>query len=166
MRIKIFSTLFLLLAVLSCNQAPKYSPDWESLSAHNETPEWFKDAKLGIYFHWGVYSVPAFGSEWYPRNMFRKNSEVHKHHLETYGDPSDFGCHDFIPLFRAEHFDPEEWAQLFKNADGTIPDNQKEVLRKMGRWLDINGEAVYGTRPWKIFGQGPTWPFPMRLYSN
>ncbi len=63
----------LLLAVISilvsCKNAPEqkvYEPTWESLSTHEAAPEWFQDAKLGIYFHWGVYSVPAFQTEWYP----------------------------------------------------------------------------------------------------
>ena len=50
-----------------------YQSDWESLSKY-QTPEWFKDAKFGIFIHWGVYSVPAFGSEWYPRNMYDTTS--------------------------------------------------------------------------------------------
>ena len=69
--------------LLSCSGAkkeqsssPMYTEDWESLSKHNEEPEWFKDAKLGIYFHWGVYSVPAFGNEWYPRHMHFLDSRV------------------------------------------------------------------------------------------
>ena len=49
-----------------------YEADWESLKKHDEAPEWFRDAKFGIYFHWGVYSVPAYGSEWYPRHMHMK----------------------------------------------------------------------------------------------
>ena len=58
--------------LFACNSAPqpvKYEPDWESLSKHDAAPDWFQDAKLGIYFHWGVYSVPAYASEWYPRLM-------------------------------------------------------------------------------------------------
>ena len=47
----------------------EYTADWGSLKQHNPAPEWFRDAKFGIYFHWGIYSVPASGSEWYPRNM-------------------------------------------------------------------------------------------------
>ena len=50
--------------------AGKYDANWESLAKHNETPEWFRDAKFGIYFHWGPYSVPAYGNEHYPRTMY------------------------------------------------------------------------------------------------
>jgi alpha-L-fucosidase len=96
------------------HQGP-FRPDWESLEKY-EAPEWYKDAKFGIFIHWGVYSVPAFGSEWYPRNMYREDSEEYKHHIATYGPPDKFGYKDFIPLFKAEHFDPATWAKLFKEA--------------------------------------------------
>ena len=54
----------------------RFQPNWESLAKHKAAPEWFQDAKLGIYFHWGPYSVPAFKSEWYPRMMFEKGSQA------------------------------------------------------------------------------------------
>lgn len=92
-----------------------YSDDWDSLSAWR-VPEWFANAKFGIFIHWGVYSVPAFGSEWYPRNMYIQSSPEYAHHIETYGPHRDFGYKDFIPMFRAERFDPEVWAELFQVA--------------------------------------------------
>jgi alpha-L-fucosidase len=93
----------------------KFRPDWNSLSAF-EVPEWYKDAKFGIFIHWGVYSVPAFGSEWYPREMYRKGSEINLHHVATYGPLTEFGYKDFIPKFKAEKYDPQAWAELFKNS--------------------------------------------------
>ena len=90
-------------------------PDWESLQ-HFEVPEWYKDAKFGIFIHWGVYSVPAFGSEWYPRMMYVQGSPEFKHHVETYGAQDKFGYKDFVPKFKAEKFDPAAWARLFKEA--------------------------------------------------
>ncbi len=92
-----------------------FRPDWESLQTY-EVPEWYKDAKFGIFIHWGVYSVPAFGNEWYPRNMYRPDSDEYKHHLATYGPVDKFGYKDFVPMFKAEHFDPAAWARLFKEA--------------------------------------------------
>ena len=92
-----------------------YAADWESLTAHR-TPEWFKDAKFGIFIHWGVYSVPAYNNEWYPRNMYIQGSPEFEHHVKTYGPHKDFGYKNFIPLFKAEHFSPEAWAALFKEA--------------------------------------------------
>lgn len=93
----------------------KYQDTWESLSQYR-IPEWYKDTKLGIFIHWGVYSVPAFGSEWYSRNMYIQGSPEYKHHIETYGPHKDFGYKDFIPMFKAEKFDPEAWADLFQQA--------------------------------------------------
>ena len=92
-----------------------FRPDWISLSRY-EVPEWYKDAKLGIFIHWGVYAVPAFGSEWYPREMYRDGSEINKHHVATFGALTKFGYKDFIPMFKAEHFDPQAWAALFKQS--------------------------------------------------
>ena len=96
------------------HQGP-FRPDWESLQKY-DVPEWYKDAKFGIFIHWGVYSVPAFGNEWYPREMYQPGSEAFKHHVATYGPPDKFGYKDFIPMFKAEHFDAAAWAQLFKKA--------------------------------------------------
>ena len=93
----------------------KFRPDWRSLSAF-EVPTWYKDAKFGIFIHWGVYSVPAYGSEWYPREMYREGSDINKHHVATYGPLTTFGYKDFIPQFKAEHYDPHAWATLFKQA--------------------------------------------------
>lgn len=92
-----------------------YKDNWASLAGH-PVPDWYRDAKLGIFIHWGIYSVPAFGSEWYPRFMYQKDSWVYKHHLEKYGTPDRFGYKDFIPLFKAEKFSAVEWAELFEKA--------------------------------------------------
>lgn len=100
----------------------KYEPNWQSLAEYTEAPVWFRDVKFGIYFHWGVYSVPAYESEWYPRNMYDAGpeesggSDVYKSHSENYGSPLEFGYPDFIPMFKAENFDAREWASLFKEA--------------------------------------------------
>jgi alpha-L-fucosidase len=96
-------------------QAGPFRPDWQSLRGY-KAPEWYRDAKFGIFIHWGMYSVPAFGNEWYPRNMYNQGSDEYKHHLATYGPPDKFGYKDFVPMFHAEHFDPAAWARLFKEA--------------------------------------------------
>jgi alpha-L-fucosidase len=96
------------------HQGP-FRPDWESLQKY-EAPAWYRDAKFGIFIHWGVYSVPAFGSEWYPRMMYVEGSPEYKHHIATYGTQDKFGYKDFMPMFKAEHFDPAAWADLFKKA--------------------------------------------------
>ncbi len=92
-----------------------YKNDWASLSKY-QVPEWFMNEKFGIFIHWGAYSVPAFDSEWYPRNMYQQGSKVYEHHIKTYGEHKNFGYKDIIPLFKAEKFDPDEWAQLFADA--------------------------------------------------
>jgi alpha-L-fucosidase len=96
---------------------PKYSPDWGSLRS-KDTPKWFKDAKFGIYTHWGIYSVPAYGpnATWYPYNMYRPGTTQYNYHLKTYGGPEKFGYKDFIPDFTAARFDADEWAELFKKS--------------------------------------------------
>lgn len=92
-----------------------YKANWESLSNY-QVPSWYKQAKFGIFIHWGIYSVPAFKSEWYSRNMYIQGSSEYKHHIETYGKHEDFGYKDFIPMFKAEKFDANEWAELFEKS--------------------------------------------------
>ncbi len=107
------------LALLPIRPSPAadapYTADWDSLVKHGE-PEWFDQAKFGIYFHWSAFSVPAFHNEWYSRNMYVKGSKDHKHHLATYGPLDKFGYKDFIPKFTAEKFDADAWADLFVRA--------------------------------------------------
>ncbi len=93
----------------------KYKDDWTSLQQY-EVPQWYKNARFGIFIHWGVYSVPAFNNEWYPRGMYMQGSKDYEHHIKTYGPHKDFGYKDFIPMFKAENFDPAEWVHLFKEA--------------------------------------------------
>jgi alpha-L-fucosidase len=125
-----------------------YIAKWSSLKKHNAAPDWFRDAKFGIYFHWGVYSVPAFGSEWYPSRMHVKDRPEYKHHVETYGDPSKFGYHDFVPMFKAEKFDADEWAELFKQAGARFAGPVAE---------HHDGFAMWASRltPWNVKDMGP-----------
>jgi len=105
----------LLKDVENADREGRYRADWESLKNY-EAPEWYKDAKFGIFIHWGAYSVPAYGSEWYPRMMYVEGSPEYRHHIETYGKQDKLGYKDLIPMFKAEHFDPAAWAELFKKA--------------------------------------------------
>jgi alpha-L-fucosidase len=102
------------------NPAQPYEPTWESLSNYS-VPEWFQDAKFGIFIHWGVYAVPAFNNEWYPRFMYRdevsrKGANFYQYHREHFGPQSEFGYKDFIPMFKAERWDPAAWVDLFRRA--------------------------------------------------
>jgi alpha-L-fucosidase len=92
-----------------------YRPDWETLQKF-EIPQWYKDAKFGIFIHWGVFSVPGIGNEWYPRNMYQQKEPEFQQHIQKYGPQDKFGYKDLIPLFRAEKWDPADWAKLFKAA--------------------------------------------------
>ena len=101
------------------NDGP-FRPDWESLR-HYEIPQWYKDAKFGIFIHWGVYSVPGAENEWYPRNMYKLEEGAYKNFHEHFAsqDPAlkdALGYKDFIPKFKAEKWDPDQWASLFKEA--------------------------------------------------
>ncbi len=92
-----------------------FQPTWESLKQY-KIPTWYEDAKFGIFLHWGLYAVPAFDSEWYPRNMYLQGTKAFDHHVATYGPQSKFGYKDFIPQFKAEKFDASAWADLFRKA--------------------------------------------------
>ncbi|HWM29390.1 MAG TPA: alpha-L-fucosidase, partial [Woeseiaceae bacterium] len=116
---RIFSALLCSVVIMMSGQVLAQAQDdefggWEEL--RNDPPEWFKDAKFGIYFHWGIYSVPAYHSEWYSRNMYNPESPVHEYHVSTYGPLNEFGYKDFVPLFKAENFDADEWVDLFVRA--------------------------------------------------
>jgi alpha-L-fucosidase len=129
-------------------QGQAYEPTWESLKEHNPAPDWFRDAKFGIYFHWGVYSVPAFGSEWYPRNMHIKRQREYRHHLETYGDPTKYSYAKFVPQFRAEKFDAEAWADLFVKTGARFAGPVAE---------HHDGYALWASKltPWNARDMGP-----------
>ncbi len=126
MRSTLFSAAIALsLGVTSCcQQQPQaesqpYTAEWGSLQKHEAAPKWFADAKLGLYFHWGVYSVPAYGSEWYPRWMYIKDrqgwgSDTYAYHQKTYG--ADVHYHDFIPQWKGENFNAKEWVDIFESA--------------------------------------------------
>ncbi len=95
-----------------------YESNWESIDSR-PSPQWFEDAKFGIFIHWGVYSVPAWGpkerySEWYWHDMQDKNGETWQFHRKTYGE--DFQYQDFAPLFKAEMYDPAHWADVFSRS--------------------------------------------------
>ena len=93
-----------------------FKADSASIAQNYTIPEWFRDAKLGIFIHWGVYSVPAYGSEWYSRNMYIDGSEVNKYHKDKYGDLTEFGYKDFIPIFQGKKFNAKEWAKIIKES--------------------------------------------------
>ncbi|HEX7411152.1 MAG TPA: alpha-L-fucosidase [Bacteroidales bacterium] len=142
----------------------KFQPSFASLEKANPVPEWFKDAKFGIYFHWGVYSVPAFANEWYPRNMFIKGSNENKHHIAVYGETSEWPYNNFItgakdkqgnfvqfaPKLKSQggKFDPEEWAQLFADAGARFAGPVAEHHDGFSMWASK-------VNPWNANDMGP-----------
>lgn len=116
-----------------------WKEDWESLSTH-PVPAWYGNTRLGIFLHWGPFSVPAY-HDWYARNMYVQGSEEYEHHLKHWGKHKDFGYADFIPLFRMENFDPASWARLFREAgaDYVVPvaehhDGFQNYASELSRW--------------------------------
>lgn len=154
-----------IIGLTSCNtKRQHFQPDLESLEKVNPAPEWFKDAKFGIYFHWGVYSVPAYANEWYPRNMYIEGSRENVHHKEVYGAPSEWpfnyfisGANDlrgnlvqFKPRLKTEggNFDPDEWAQLFADAGAKFAGPVAEHHDGFSMWAsEVN--------PWNAKDMGP-----------
>src|SRR5471030_1451088 len=118
----------MIAAALKDIPAPPPGPfeeSWESIEKNYRDPEWFRDGKFGIMMHWGIYSVPAHGSEWYVRYMYGGNvlagdgggnAAIVKWHTEHFGPPTKFGYKDFLPMFTAAKWDPDAWATLFKKA--------------------------------------------------
>lgn len=120
----------------------KYKDNWESL-AHYPVPKWYRDAKFGIFIHWGVYSVPAYFSEWYCRLMYYHWNPVYWHHVRKYG--KQYAYREFIEQFKAEKFDPDAWIDLLKYSGakyvmpvGEHHDGFKMYDSDLSRWTSVN----------------------------
>lgn len=95
-------------------QTGKFEPTWESLQQY-QTPQWYRDAKFGIWAHWGPQCQPEVG-DWYARNMYMQGNGQYKHHLTHYGHPSKVGFKDVIHEWKAENWDPKKLIALYKRA--------------------------------------------------
>ncbi len=104
----------MLCLTATAKEEPEFSNTVESLQQY-ECADWFRDAKFGIYLHWGAYSVAEQG-EWYARKLYDEKTPEYAHHVKTYGHPSEFGYADFIPMWKAEKFDPDALLALFKRS--------------------------------------------------
>lgn len=120
-----------------------FQPTMDSLKKY-ECPEWFRDAKFGIWAHWGPQAVPMDG-DWYARGMYEPGNKHYQYHLEHYGHPSKFGYKDIIPLWKAEKWDPDRLMQLYKKAGakyfvsmGSHHDNFFLWNSKLHRWNSVN----------------------------
>lgn len=134
--------------------AGPFEPTWESLTEYS-APEWFRDRKFGIYFHWGLYSVPAFKWEWYPKWMYALDrpddqwgSEVYGHHVQEYGVPDEYPYEEFADGFTAENFDAEAWAELFDEANAGFAGPVVEHHDGWSNWQS-------GINPWNAAERGP-----------
>ncbi|WP_284746208.1 alpha-L-fucosidase [Amycolatopsis sp. RTGN1] len=161
--------------VASATAGPgSYTPTWSSVDQHPPAAEWFQDAKFGIYFHWGVFSVPAFGNEWYPRNMYVGGSAENNHHQAVYGDPSAWPYHNFVngardkagnwvqfaPKLKSAGgaFDPAEWAQLFADAGAKFAGPVAEHHDGFSMWNSAVNE-------WNSVAKGPRLDL-VRLHAD
>jgi len=100
-----------LAAVKTSLPSGPFKPTWESVKANYHDPAWFREAKFGLFMHWGVYAVPGYHNEWYEKHMY---GAYIKWHQEHFGPQDKFGYKDFLPLFTNEKFNADEWAALFK----------------------------------------------------
>lgn len=163
-----FALIMVIALLMACtsqhSRHQKFEPTLESLEKADPAPEWFMDAKFGIYFHWGVYSVPMYANEWYPRSMYIKGSAENRHHREVYGDPEVWPYHNFItgardkqgnfvqfaPKLKSQggNFDPEEWAQLFADAGARFAGAVAEHHDGFSMWASK-------VNPWNAKDMGP-----------
>ncbi len=160
----IIPVLFLVSFELAYAQQ-KYKPEWESLRQHVPVPEWMRDAKFGIYCHWGVYSVPAYNNEQYYKFMHQDETYdkmgTYRRHVALFGPLTHFGYHDFIPMFKAEKFNADEWAWLFRKSGarfaGTVGEHHDGFsmwdsqftpfnVKNMGPKRDVLGELEIAIR--------------------
>ncbi|MGO4885305.1 MAG: alpha-L-fucosidase [Bryobacteraceae bacterium] len=123
--------------------ATVFQPTRESLKEY-QIPEWFRDAKFGIWAHWGPQSAPEAG-DWYARNMYMQGSAQYKYHVATYGHPSKFGFKDVIATWKGDKFDPDHLVSLYKKAGakyfvsmGVHHDNFDLWNSKHTRWNAVN----------------------------
>jgi alpha-L-fucosidase len=146
----------------------RYEPTWDSIDSR-PTPSWWSDAKFGIFIHWGVYSVPAFApkgeyAEWYwerigkPGNPdpasrdARLRKEARDFHARVYG--KDFPYYDFAPQFRAELFDADRWAAMFKRSGAKYVVLVSKHHDGFALWPSQQANASWG-RPWNAMDAGP-----------
>jgi alpha-L-fucosidase len=123
-----------------------FHPDMASLEQY-QCPDWFRDAKFGIWAHWGPQSVPMEG-DWYARRMYEQGSDDAKYHLAHYGHPSTFGYKDIIPLWKAEKWDPDRLMTLYKKAGA-------KYFVSMGTHHDNFFLWNSKVHPWNAVAMGP-----------
>jgi len=136
------------------------TPDWSAIDAR-PTPQWWKDAKFGIFIHWGPYSVPAFAkvgeyAEWYWKMLDdpsrRGHDEIRAFHDANYG--TNFPYADFGPRFKAEMFNPDQWADTFARSGAKYVVLTSKHHDGFALWPSAQADATWG-RPWNAVSSGP-----------
>ena len=124
-------------------QEGEFEPTWESLQNY-KVPEWFRNAKFGIWAHWGPQCVEGSG-DWMARSLYLEGSREYKHHVEHYGHPSEVGFKDILPLFKAEKWDPDKLVSFYKKigaqyffALGNHHDNYDLWDSQYQEWNSVN----------------------------
>jgi alpha-L-fucosidase len=150
--------LFLALTALPCSAQTHYEPKWESLDKR-PCPEWYQDAKFGIFIHWGLYSVPAWGvtneyAEWYWKRMADKKPDNPwwQHHVRVWGENFDYA--QFAPLFKCEYFNPDQWADLLARSGAKYIVPTSKHHEGFCLWPSAQADATWG-RPWNAVSTGP-----------
>ena len=143
----------------------EFRADFDSLRAY-QCPDWFRDAKFGIWSHWGPQSVPM-QNDWYARNMYIQGTRQYNFHVRHYGHPSKFGYLDVCRLWKAERFDPEELMDLYVRAgaryfmaQATHHDHFFNYQSKVNRFNSVNiGPGKDICRLWKDAADNAHLPF-------
>ncbi|TNJ45849.1 alpha-L-fucosidase [Tamlana fucoidanivorans] len=146
----------------SFSQEQKYEPTWKSIDSR-PIPSWYTDAKFGIFIHWGPYSVPAFSkvgaySEWYWMNLVNPDrvsngyNETNEFHNRVYGE--NFTYPDFVPLFTADMYDPEQWADIFEKSGAKYVVLTSKHHDGYTLWPSKEADKSWG-RPWSSTNSGP-----------
>ncbi|MGB7345520.1 MAG: alpha-L-fucosidase [Pirellulaceae bacterium] len=140
-------------SALCAQDAFRYQPDWDSIRSRYECPQWFRDAKFGIFVFWGPASVPQVGNDKYGAWMYTKDYapagvSVRKYHETHFGHQSKFGYKDFFPRFKMEKFDPEQWVSLFEESGARYIVPVAEMH---------DGYAMYASKHtrWNVVDVGP-----------
>jgi alpha-L-fucosidase len=138
-----------------------YQPNWESID-QRPSPAWYTDSKFGIFIHWGVYSVPAYApvkskgetmyAEWYWNSLNKANSSTRKFHDRNYG--ANFPYFDFAPMFRAELYNPDHWADVFQRSGARYVALTSKHHEGFTLWRNEQANKTWG-RPWNAVDIGP-----------
>ncbi|XP_077152257.1 tissue alpha-L-fucosidase [Ranitomeya variabilis] len=141
--VRCLASVLLCIVAVRTGSATRYAPTWDSLDKR-PLPCWFDEAKFGIFLHWGVFSVPSFGSEWFWWNWQHEQSAAYVQFMSK-NYPPGFSYADFAPQFTAEFFDPDAWAELFEAAGAryvVLTTKHHEGFTNWGSPVSWNWNAV------------------------